>query len=343
MKTLGGFVVLGALLLGACNPRTPAAGPGSGSTGNVAELKDARITAAELDAKVKNQLLQLRQQEYDLKRQALDELLQDLLLKREALQRGISKEELLRQEVAAKVPEPSDFEIETLYARVRGQVGNQPLQVVRPQLVSFLQQRAVQARLGEFRRGLQVKENVKLLLEPPRFEVNVASDAPSQGPAGAPVTIVEYTDFQCPYCRRGQETVDQVLVRFKDKVRVVHRDYPLDNHPRARPAAQASYCAGEQGRFWEYRRSLLLQGGELGDADLHDGARKLNLDAAAFKSCLQAGRHDDVIQKSLLEGQSLGVASTPTFFINGRMLLGARSVEEFATVIEEELARTPRS
>jgi protein-disulfide isomerase len=270
-------------------------------------------------------------------------MLGELLLKREALQRGISNEELLRQEVEARVPEPSDAEVEGFYARVRGQVGNQPLQLVRPQLVAFLRERATQARLSEFRRSLQAKENVKLLLEPPRFEVNVAKDAPSLGPAGAPVTIVEYTDFQCPYCRRGQETVDQVLERYKDKVRVVHRDYPLDNHPRARPAAQASYCAGEQGRFWEYRRSLLLQGGELADADLHNSARSLNLDAAAFRSCVLAGRHGDVIQKSLVEGQNLGVASTPTFFVNGRMLLGARSVEDFAAVIEEELARGPKS
>jgi protein-disulfide isomerase len=349
MKILANLAVSSALLLPACAKSPSASAPPPGASAGssdsaVAELKGARITAAELDKEIKGQLLQLRQQEYDLRRQALDNLLGQMLLKREATARGVSTEELLKVEIGQRLAEPSEAQIADFYAKVRGQVGGKPLEAVRPQLVNFLRERAGQARMAEFRRELMAKQGVKLLLKPPRFDVKLAADAPAIGPEQAPVTIVEYTDFQCPYCRRGQETVDEVLERYKGKVRLVHRDYPLENHPRARPAALASYCAGEQGRFWEYRRSLLLEGGELGDEDLRKSAQSLKLDAAAFQSCIAARRHEDRIQQALIEGQNLGVASTPTFLINGRMLLGARSIEDFAAVIDEELARSgPRS
>jgi len=349
MKILASLAVSSALLLPACAKSPAASAPSPGASAGssdsaVAELKGARITAAELDKEIKSQLLQLRQQEYDLRRQALDNLLGQMLLKREAATRGVSSEELLKVEIGQRLAEPSEAQIADFYAKVRGQVGGKPLEAVRPQLVNYLRDQAAQARMAQYRRELIAKAGVKVLLEAPRFELPAMADAPSAGPAEARVTIVEYTDFQCPFCRRGQELVDQVLERYKDKVRLVHRDYPLDNHPRARPAAQASYCAGEQGRFWEYRRLVLLEGGEQGDEDLTRCAKSLNLDLSAFRSCVTARRHEDRIQQALVEGQSLGVASTPTFFVNGRMLLAARSVEDFAAVIDEELARSgPRS
>jgi protein-disulfide isomerase len=307
-----------------------------------AELQDAKVTVGELDERIKGQLRQLNQQQYDLRRQVLDQMLGELLLKREASDRKISVDELVRTEVDARVPAPTQAELEVFYARVKNQVNGQPLEAVRPRLEDFLRQRARERRLAEFRRELTKKQSAKVLLTPPRFELSIPASAPALGPAGAPITIVEYTDYQCPFCQRAQETVDVMLERYGSKVRLVHRDYPLDMHPHARPAAAAAHCAGDQGRFWEYRRSLLMQAGDLGDADLHSRAASLKLDTATFQACLASQRHDDEVQKSLVEGQALGVNGTPTFFINGRFVTGAPSVEAFADVIEDELNR-PKS
>jgi protein-disulfide isomerase len=266
-----------------------------------------------------------------------------MLLKHEATARGVSVEELVRTEVDQRVPEPTPAELEAFYNRVKSQVHGQPLKVVQPQLEDYLRRQGRDRRFAEFRRELSQKQAAKVLLTPPRFEVSVPAGAPSTGPSTAPITIVEYTDYQCPYCQKAQETVEAMLERYGAKLRLVHRDFPLDMHPHARPAAAAAHCAGDQGRFWEYRRSLLLQAGDLSDEDLQARAANLRLDPAAFKACLSSQRHEDEVQKSLLEGQALGVNGTPAFFVNGRFVNGAPSVEAFAEVIEDELARPPKS
>jgi protein-disulfide isomerase len=168
--------------------------------------------------------------------------------------------------------------------------------------------------------------------------VSVPPTAPSEGPATAPVTIVSFADYQCPYCQRAEQTVAELLRRYPNKLRLVHRDFPLDFHPRARMAARASYCAGEQGRFWQYHRALLLEPGDYGDAELRARARALGLQEAPFAACLGSERFDAVIAAGIEDGRRLGVTATPTFFINGRMVSGARPVEYFAQVIDEELA-----
>jgi protein-disulfide isomerase len=152
------------------------------------------------------------------------------------------------------------------------------------------------------------------------------------------VTIVEFTDYQCPYCHRAQTVIDDVLSRYPGKVRLVHLDFPLDGHPGATPAARAARCAGEQGKFWEYHRSLMTAPGALDDADLKSRAASLHLSASSFGRCLSSDRHDAAIQASLEEGESLGVTGTPAYFVNGRMLSGARPLEDFTQLIDAELA-----
>jgi protein-disulfide isomerase len=152
------------------------------------------------------------------------------------------------------------------------------------------------------------------------------------------VTIVEFTDYQCPYCHRAQGVIDQVLSRYAGKVRFVHLDFPLDGHPGAVPAARAARCAGEQGQFWEYHRSLMTAPGTLDETDLKGRASALKLNAGAFGSCLSSSRHDDAIHAALRQGEELGVTGTPAYFVNGRMLSGARPVEAFTELIDAELA-----
>ena len=174
-------------------------------------------------------------------------------------------------------------------------------------------------------------------LEAPRTRVDLPADAPSTGPASAPVTIVEFTDYQCPFCHRAQTVMDQILARYKGRVRLVHLAFPLEGHPGAVPAAKAARCAGEQGKFREYHHGLMTAPGLLDDADLKARAAKLGLKAAEFGSCLASDRHEAAIRASFEQGVSLGVSGTPAYFVNGRMLSGARPYEEFAQVIDAEL------
>jgi protein-disulfide isomerase len=198
-------------------------------------------------------------------------------------------------------------------------------------------------RAAAFRRELVKKHGIKVLLEPPRYEASVPPDAPSLGAKDAPVTIVEFADYQCPFCHQAQLAVEDILKRYSGKVRFVHRDFPLDSiHPRAMPAARASRCAGEQGKFWEYHRGLLAAPGDFSDADLKRRAEALGLNLTSFSSCLVQPGGEKAVQASLEEGQKLGVSATPTFFVNGRRLVGAKSVPDFIDVIEDELARAGR-
>jgi len=130
-----------------------------------------------------------------------------------------------------------------------------------------------------------------------------------------------------------------VMSRYAGKVQLVHRDFPLDGHAGAFPAARAARCAGEQGKFWDYHRSLMKEQGDLSESDLSARAKTLKLDPDPFKTCLASDRYDAAIRESLEAGARAGVTGTPAFFVNGRMLTGARPFEQFQEIIEAELSR----
>ena len=207
-----------------------------------------------------------------------------------------------------------------------------------PEIARAVRQQDLNARRQAFAEELRSKAKVRVALEPPRAQVAIPADAPALGPAKAPVTMVEFSDYQCPYCRRAQATVDEIVAKYKDKVRLVHRDFPLDGHPRAMPAARAARCAGEHGKFWDYHRGLLTVLGDFSEQDFKGRAAALGLDASRFEACLQSSRHDEEIRASIEDGARIGVTGTPAFFINGRMLFGARPVEQFQDIIDAELA-----
>jgi protein-disulfide isomerase len=199
-----------------------------------------------------------------------------------------------------------------------------------------------QARQAEARRRfvdtLRNKSRVRILLEAPRVEIN-AGTSPSRGPATAPVTIVEFSDFQCPYCRAASGTLKALEQRYGNKVRIVYRDFPLPNHNDAPKASEAAACAHEQGRFWQMHDKLFEGRSGLQIAELKRYARDIGLDTVRFDACLDSGTREAVWRQNRAEGQRVGVSATPTFFINGRMLTGARPVEAFAEIIDEELGR----
>jgi predicted DsbA family dithiol-disulfide isomerase len=339
------FVLFAALVLPACaRPGGTPAHPGGKASppgGNVvAEVNGAPILASELEQKTAGRLSRIRQEEYEVRRQALDEMISERLIAAEAAKRGLSPKALEAREVGAKAPPLAPAAVEALYeqnkASFTGMTRDQAIARIR----EVMGERAIAERRAAWEGELRAGARVTVRLEAPRAEVAIPPGAPSTGPANARVTLVEFTDYQCPFCHRAQGVVEQVLQRYPGKIRFVHLDFPLDGHPQALPAARAARCAGEQGKFWEYHRDLMTAPGTLDDADLARRAAALRLDPGSFGTCVSSGRFDGAIQDSLREGDELGVTGTPAYFVNGRMLSGARPLESFTELIDEELARS---
>lgn len=163
-----------------------------------------------------------------------------------------------------------------------------------------------------------------------------------RGSATAKVSIVAFSDFQCPFCSRAEATIEQVVARYGDRVRLVYRDFPLDIHPNADRAAQAAECARSQGKYWEMNRAMFADASKLSEADLVETAGRIGLDADAFRKCLDSNASETPVRKDVEAGRSLGITGTPTFFINGIMIVGARELQVFTDVIDDELERAGR-
>jgi protein-disulfide isomerase len=182
------------------------------------------------------------------------------------------------------------------------------------------------------------------MLEPPR--VSVAAEGPSLGPADAPVTIIEFSDFQCPYCGRASNTVKQIHERYPKQVRIVYRHLPLDSiHPHARPAAEAAACANAQSRFWEFHDKIFANQRALSAPDLQRYAKEVGLDVAAFDQCVTERKFQALVDLDLKAANTAAAAAgkrslgTPAFFVNGILVSGAKPAEEFYRLIDAELAR----
>jgi protein-disulfide isomerase len=302
----------------------------------VAEVGGERITIADVDHRLVERMAQDRV--FEMRQRVLDDLVSERLLAQEARRRGVTPDELARAEVDAKVAPVAEKDVADAFNRSGLAGRGAKLDEYRGRIQqSLLEQRKTERRAA-FTDELKGKAAVKVSLKEPRAQITIPADAPMLGPAAAPVTMVEFLDYQCPYCHRVQGIVDFVLQRYPGKVRFVHRDFPLDSiHPDAMNAARAARCAGEQGKFWEYHRRLLTEPGAQDAANLRLKATAEGLNEARFSTCMASGKHDGAIEQAAAQGRALNVTGTPTFFINGRRMVGVRSPEEFAKVIEEEL------
>jgi protein-disulfide isomerase len=269
---------------------------------------------------------------------ALDSIVEDKLLAAEAAKLKMSKDELIQIEIESNVAAPTDDEISQFYEANKARIPI-PLEQARPQLRQFMMdQQRRQFRVPLIRR-LRRDYGVTTYLDPLRTEVATAG-YPARGPANAPVTIVEFADFECPFCGGLFPTLKLIERNYADKVRVVYRHFPLTNiHPHAQKAAEAAVCANEQGHFWEFHDSMFGNQQQLTVDDLKRRAVTMKLDTAAFNSCLDSGRAAEAVKKDAAEGAQAGVTGTPAIFINGRMLTGSQPYNEIRDVIEDELKR----
>lgn len=309
------------------------------ATQPLAEVNGEAITTSDVERALGAKLSKLEEQLYTLKRQELDNLIAQRLLAQEAAKRGISVTALVDTEVTSKVGLVTEQEIEAFFqankARLQGDEAS-----MRDNIRAHLQQQKLFIRRQRFIESLRSQSKVLVRLQaPPIVRVAVSSEgAPVRGAAQAPVTLVEFSDFHCPFCSRAQATLKQVLERYPDKVKLVYRDFPLDRlHPQARPAAEAARCAHDQGKFWEYHDLLYANTPRGASEDLRRYAQQVGLDVAKFEQCVSSGVHKAAVQRDIDEGGRLGVTGTPAFFINGRPLEGAQPLEAFVRLIEEEL------
>jgi protein-disulfide isomerase len=309
-------------------------GPASGEV--AARIDGVAITTDEIDARAREELFNARagtpSKLYELRNQTLQAMLNERVLEVVAESRGTTPEALIAAELEAMGP-VSEEEAQAFYNESEARRGQATFEEVKGQILDFLASR----READAVDRLSQAASVEILLEPPRIEV--AAIGPSRGADGAKVTIVEFSDFQCPYCQRVIPTLEAIEERYPNDVRIVYRNFPLGNHSRATPAAEAALCADDQGKFWPYHDVLFENARALEDEQLVSYAEQVGLDKAAFEACIDEGRFSDQVARDIEEGRAAGVTGTPAFFVNGVMLSGARPKEAFFELIDTELAR----
>jgi protein-disulfide isomerase len=308
-----------------------------GSPGEpLATVAGQPIYEQDLQPVVGPKLLQLHNQEYQVKNGALQDLIRQKLMQAEAKRRGISTEKL-QEEIDSKVPEPSDAEVEGYYLAVKNQL-NQSFDEIKPQIQKALKALKTQKARQDYADSLRSKSEVVVLLRTPKVEVGYDS-ARLRGDPNAPVTIVEFSDFQCPYCKQAQATLKDLLAKYNGRVKLAFRDFPMRAiHARAQTAAEASRCAEEQGKFWEYHDALFADQSKLDAAGLASTARSLGLDEKSFQSCQASGKFKAQIDTDLQDGSKAGVEGTPGFFVNGVFINGSQPQAEFEKIIDSALA-----
>ncbi len=304
-------------------PTTPAAKIGS-----------TTVTVAQLDAEASMQI-------YELRVQTLQGMIMKTVLEPMAQKEGLDLRSYLMKLAEPRVPKVSEAEARDFYDKNHDQfspeISSQPFEALKDKLIEGLTMRKRQEFFPVIIEELKQKAGVEMILQPPR--VKVAAEGPSKGPKDAKVTIVEFSDFQCPYCSKGRQVMDEVVKAYGDKVRVVFRDFPLNFHEQAQKAAEASHCAEEQGKFWQMHDWMFDHQTELAVDKLKDGAKSLGLDATKFNQCLDSGKYAKLVADNMKAGQIAGVKGTPAFFINGVFLNGAQPFESFKKEIDRELAR----
>ena len=305
-------------------------------------LDGRNVTQAELHAHMQEQFLDelLRQSESELftiREQAARDLVRRYVIDAAATERGTTAEALF-DEIAAPAAPATLEDVTSWYAENQERLRGAPLQDVAERIKELLDNEARYTAWGDFVGPRLEALEWELLIDPPRAELTATSLI--RGNPEAPITLMSFSDYQCPYCIRSELVLNEVLARYPGRVRLIHRHFPLDNiHPFARPASEAAMCAEEQGRFWDFHDAIFAREGRLSSASFGEIAAELDLDATALAECIDEGRHRQAVQADLVDGQQAGVTGTPAYFVNGIALKGAQDADEISRLIDAELLR----
>ncbi len=318
-----------------------AGGSGAPATGGavIAEVDGVKLTAADLERKRPTGLVQARNTFYQAERKVVDQFIDDYLLERQAEKEHVTVAELLERHVNGKIAkDPSE---EALHVYYEGANTPLPFETVRGQILAQIRQNRLDKAKVAYLASLRSEAKIAILLDAPRVEISL-KDTPLRGKTDAPVKIVEYADYECPYCQQIHPTLEKLAKDYGDKVVFAYKDMPMPMHAQAQKAAEATHCAGDQGKYWEYHDQLYTSK-QLGVPQLKEQAAGLKLDTGAFNKCLDSGTQAAPVKQQLAEAQGLQLEGTPSFFINGRLFGGSLSYDQLRAVVDEELRRTSAS
>ncbi len=308
----------------------------------VIEFGAEKISLSQLDKEISDDLCAAKMA-YDLKvsqlrQEAAEELVLRRLVEAEVKRGGFASEEaLFAAKVSSQLKPPTEADIKNLYDQAQDELAGKTLEEVRPALVQYLAREQSREAFNAFLMELKKKAKAKISI--PVYRLPVSTTGPSLGPKDAKVVIVEYADYECPYCAKAGETMKAVLAQYPKSVRVVFKDFPLDFHENAISAAVAARCAGQQGKFWEMHDALFANMRVLGDEKYAELATRLQLNQSKFSACLDDPKHVKAVLAEREEAGKFGVEGTPAFFVNGIPLSGAQPLEAFTNLIERELGR----
>lgn len=271
---------------------------------------------------------------------SFEDELTNRLIAREAKRRGVTPEALRKEEIDDKTQTPTDAEVRAIYDRNAADIEvpyEQAAPIIQRQMLSQAREETERAYVEKLRVAANVATSIPVP-SLPRYDIDLGK-APIAGKADAKVTIVEFSDFQCPYCREAHRVIGELQKAYPNDVRVVYRDFPLPQHPQARPAALAAECAHEQDKFWPYHDKLFQDQATLAAADLNRYAQEVGLKQDQFQACLADGRAERGVKEDEEAARRLGVQGTPAMFVNGIKLIGLLPLPLMQSLIDHELGR----
>jgi len=307
----------------------------------LATIDGAAITSGDVEDALKPLIFDVQLRVYGLRKNEIELRINDLLLEHEAQKRKVTTKALVEAELTPTVKKVGEGESKKFFEENKDRIEGD-FEQVREQIVEYLQkkeQRTAEVAFADrLRQGAKIEINLK---EPksPVFQI-ATDDQPSRGKTDAPVTIVEFTDFECSSCQQAHPVIEKLLREYSDRVRLVVRDYPLEKHKNAFKAAEAAEAARAQGKYWDYSAVLFENQKELGVEKLKEYASRIGLDRRKFDAELDAGKYAAKVQRDMQEGMRAGVSGTPAIFINGRRV-SDRTYMGLRSAVEEALRTTP--
>jgi protein-disulfide isomerase len=307
----------------------------SDSSQVVAEVGNHKLTLGKLQEQDAGKLLAARYALYQAEVAAVQALIDQALVKDQARKEGISVPELFKRHVESKVKDPTDDQMKVAYEILQT---TQPYSNIRAKLLEVIRNKREEKVRAEYIASLRAAKTITVLLEPPTAEVALY-DAPIRGQSSAPVLLIEFADYQCPYCQRMEPTLQKLQAKYGNKLKFSYKSFPLPNHPYAEKAAEAARCAGLQGKYWQYH-DVLYKDGKLAVPALKEQAKSLGLNSEKFNQCLDSSAQAAAVAKDLAEGETLGITGTPSFFVNGHFVSGAVGPDVLRDLIDQELVST---
>lgn len=312
--------------------------PGESKSTVVAVVNGNPVTLGELEQKRADNLFHARYDYYQAERKALDQLIEERILEDQARRENLTVDQLLQKHVYSQIKkDPTDEQMEVFYESLDTA---QPFEAVRGTMLEKLREFRINKARTAYIASLKEQSKVAVTLPEPRAELAMNENTPVRGSKNAPVMVVEFADYQCPYCKALEPQLEQLKREFGDKVSIAFKDFPIPQHANAQKMAEIAHCAGDQGKYWELHDFMFNELKAFDMKQVDNRAQALNMDVAKLNQCVASDSDAAAISANAAEGRDLGVTGTPTVFINGRYLTGNAKYEVLRDIVQQELAGT---